>query len=92
HVDAEFRAANQVDLPIWVYRGDGPYAGYGQVDNRRAVAAGLSFRPLDTTIRELLAWFGSLPTERQATLRAGITREREAELLAQWHARQGATG
>ncbi|MBE2292578.1 MAG: SDR family oxidoreductase [Xanthomonadaceae bacterium] len=92
HVDAEFLAANQVDLPIWVYRGDGPYAGYGQVDNRRAVAAGLSFRPLDTTIRELLAWFGSLPAERQATLRAGITREREAELLAQWHARQGATG
>lgn len=92
HVSPEFVDEKQVELPIWVPRGEGPYAGYGQVDNRRAIAAGLSFRPLQTTIRELLDWFGSLPSERQASLRAGITREREAELLREWHARRAATG
>ena len=92
HVTPDFVAEEQIDLPIWVDRGQGPYAGYGRVDNRRAVAAGLTFRPLDTTIEDLLAWFGSLPAERQARLRAGISREREAELLAAWHARQPTVG
>lgn len=87
HVPAEFLVEHEVGLPIWVYRGDGPYAGYGQVSNARALAAGLTFRPLATTIAETLDWFGSLPAERQAKLRAGISREREAELLKAWHAR-----
>src|SRR5690606_11683699 len=82
--------AQKVDLPIWVPRNRGPYAGYGQVSNARALAAGLSFRPLATTVADLLAWFGSLPAERQSALRAGIDRAREAELLRAWHARGGA--
>jgi 2'-hydroxyisoflavone reductase len=87
HVAPEFVVEKQIDLPIWVYRGDGPYAGYGQVGNARAIAAGLAFRPLATTVAETLEWFGGLPAERQAVLRAGITRERETELLRAWHAR-----
>ncbi|AKC88029.1 NAD-dependent epimerase/dehydratase family protein [Pseudoxanthomonas suwonensis] len=90
HVPAEFVVENKLDLPIWVYRGDGPYAGYGQVSNARAVGAGLTFRPLATTVAETLEWFGSLPAERQAKLRAGIPREREAEVLKAWHARAAA--
>jgi len=89
HVAPEFMVEKQIDLPIWVYRGDGPYAGYGQVGNARAIAAGLTFRPLATTVAETLEWFSGLPPERQADLRAGITREREAELLRAWHARGG---
>ena len=89
HVTPAFLDGKQVDLPIWVPRGEGPYAGYGQVSHARALAAGLTFRPLETTITDLLAWFSSLPPERQSKLRAGITREREAELLAEWHARAG---
>ena len=69
-------------------RTSGPYAGYGAVSNARAIAAGLTFRPLATTVTDLLAWFRSQPAERQATLRAGITREQEAELLKAWHARK----
>ena len=87
HVTPEFLEEHEVGLPIWVPRGEGPYAGYGQVSNARAVAAGLTFRPLDTTIAETLAWFAAQPAERQAKLRAGISREREAELLKAWHAR-----
>ncbi|RZA31121.1 MAG: NAD-dependent epimerase/dehydratase family protein [Lysobacteraceae bacterium] len=90
HVTPEFIEKHQVELPIWVSSRAGPYAGYGQVSNARALQAGLSFRPLATTVADLLAWFRSLPAERQASLRAGITRQREAELLKAWHAGQGA--
>jgi len=89
HVDPEFLEAQGVELPIWVPRNRGPYAGYGQVSNARAVAAGLTFRPLANTVADLLAWYRSLPAERQAKPRAGIDRQREAELLRAWHARAG---
>ncbi len=89
HVAPEFLEEKQVDAPIWVSSKGGPYAGYGQVSNARARAAGLMFRPLATTVADLLAWFRALPAERHAKLKAGMTREREAELLAAWHARSG---
>lgn len=91
HVDPSFLEANEVGLPIWVSAKAGPYSGYGRVSNARALAAGLSFRPLATTVADLLDWFRSLPAERQATLRAGISREREAEVLAKWHQRSTAS-
>ncbi|MFB9069040.1 NAD-dependent epimerase/dehydratase family protein [Pseudofulvimonas gallinarii] len=87
HVTPEFLEANEAGLPIWVSSKAGPYSGYGRVSNARALEAGLTFRPLATTVADLLAWFRSLPAERQATLRAGLTRDREAELLRAWHAR-----
>lgn len=89
HVPPAFLDEQQVGLPIWVPSKDNPYAGYGAVSNQRAIAAGLTFRPLATTVEDLLAWFRSLPAERQAKLGAGITREKEAELLKAWHARKG---
>ncbi len=89
HVTPEFLEEQKVEeLPIWVSSKSGPYAGYGQVGNARAIEAGLTFRPLATTVTDLLAWFRSLPAERQATLKSGITREREAELLKAWHERK----
>jgi 2'-hydroxyisoflavone reductase len=75
------------ELPIWS-PANGEYGGFGSVSNARAIGAGLTFRPLATTVADLLEWFRSQPAERQATLRAGITREREAQLLAAWHGRR----
>src|SRR5215472_19388060 len=49
---------------------------------RRAITAGLIYRPLPLTSADTLGWFLTLPVERQAKLRAGVTPEREAELLA----------
>jgi 2'-hydroxyisoflavone reductase len=89
HVTPEFIDKNEVALPIWVPREGTPYSGYGAVSNARAIAAGLTFRPLATTVAELLAWYRSLPADRQAEVRAGITREKEAELLKAWHAQPG---
>lgn len=87
HVTPEFLEQNEVGLPIWVSAKEGPYSGYGRVSNAKAIAAGLTFRPLATTVADLLAWYRGLPAERQAEVRAGITRERETELLKAWHAR-----
>ena len=86
HVSPEFIEKNEVGLPIWVPREGTPFSGYGAVSNARAIAAGLTFRPLATTVADLLAWYRGLPEARQAEVRAGITRDKEAELLKAWHA------
>jgi len=89
-VASDWLAAKEVngwsDLPVWL-PGQGQTAGFHRRSNRAAVAAGLTFRPLPTTAAETLAWFRTLPAERQAKLKAGLTAEREADLLAQWKAR-----
>ena len=91
HVPVSFLEEQKVEeLPIWVPSKDNPYAGYGQVSNAKAIAAGLTFRPFATTVQELLEWFRALPADRQKELRAGLKREREAEVLKAWHARGAA--
>lgn len=90
HVPADFLAEQGIafgaDLPIWFPAGH-RFAGFGQVDNRRATEAGLRFRPLATTVTDLLAWHRGLPEARQQAVRAGMSRDREAALLLAWHAR-----
>ena len=73
--------AEPIDLPIWAPP-EGESAGFHLVNVDRAKKAGLTFRPIDTTIVDLLAWFNGLPEERKAKRRAGLTPEREAALLA----------
>jgi 2'-hydroxyisoflavone reductase len=92
-VPADFLDAQKVspwgDMPVWV-PGAGDTAGFGRRSNGRAVAAGLAFRPLATTAKDTLAWWKSQPAERQAKpLKAGITPEREAQVLAAWKAKKG---
>ncbi len=69
------------DMPVWV-PGVGESAGFGRISVARAVAAGLTFRPLATTASDTLAWFKSQPAERQSTLRAGLDTAREKKVLA----------
>jgi 2'-hydroxyisoflavone reductase len=92
HVPAEFLAAQKVspwgDLPAWV-PGRGETAGFSRVSAAKSIAAGLTYRPLATTVMDLLAWFRALPPERQAKLRAGLTPEREAAALKAWRERNG---
>ena len=71
------------DMPVWAGADD----GITRTNIGRALAKGLTFRPFDDTSRDTLAWFKSLPQDRQAKMRAGITPEREAEVLAAWHKR-----
>ena len=88
-VPTTFLEAEQVspwsDLPVWV-PGEGESAGFARRSIARARAAGLTFRSLAATAADTLAWFRAQPPARQAKLRAGLTPEREAELLARWRA------
>jgi 2'-hydroxyisoflavone reductase len=59
----------------------GEFAGASLVSSARAVAKGLRFRSVETTVRDLLAWHEQRPAEQKQKLRAGLTPEREAELL-----------
>ena len=74
------------DMPVWVPPA-GEDGGMGAVRIKRALEKGLTFRPLAETARETLAWFKSQPRERQEKLKAGLTKEREVEVLTAWHKR-----
>jgi len=84
-VPANFLAQQKVeawsDMPVWA----GDELGLARTKINRALAKGLTFRPLAETARDTLAWFKSQPQDRQSKLRAGLPPEREAEVLAAWH-------
>jgi 2'-hydroxyisoflavone reductase len=86
---ADVLKANNVsawsDMPVW-FAGEGKTLGFHRRDFSRAKAEGLTYRPLPLTAADTLAWFRTLPSERQGKLRAGLTSEREAELLAKLRA------
>jgi 2'-hydroxyisoflavone reductase len=88
-VPADFLQQEKVeawsDMPVWT----GEESGMARTSIARALAKGLTFHPLAETARDTLAWFKSQPQDRQAKLRAGLTPEREAEVLAQWHKQHG---
>ena len=83
-IDPEFLAEHEVEpwmeLPLWL---PGPeYAGMTNVSSDRALAAGLTTRPLADTIRDTLAWVrsGDAPSDPPA----GLAREKERQILAAW--------
>jgi 2'-hydroxyisoflavone reductase len=58
------------------------------IKNGRAIKAGLTFRPLDVTVRDTLAWWPTVPEARRTKPHFTITPEMEAKALADWHARK----
>src|SRR5438874_3897052 len=72
------------DMPVWT----GEESGMARTNISRALSKELTFRPLAETARDALAWFKSQPQDRQSKIKAGLTREREAEVLAAWHNQQ----
>lgn len=67
------------DVPAWA---PGDPTMYVSVE--RSVAAGLTFRPLAVTALDTLEWDKARPAAERAKRAAGMTRAREAELLAMW--------
>ena len=72
-------------MPVWMPPIEGRQ-GFARFDLTPELEAGLTFRPLAVTARDTLDYHFSRPPERQARFRAGISAEREAEVLAAWHA------
>jgi 2'-hydroxyisoflavone reductase len=87
-VNADFLAAHKVepwsDMPVWVPP-KGEEGGLSRTSIKRALSKGLTFRPLPVTALDTLGWFRMQLGSRQAMLKAGLTPEREKEVLAAWH-------
>jgi 2'-hydroxyisoflavone reductase len=89
-VDEAFLVERKVgaweELPMWVpVTTSTEHAGIMRVDVRRAVAAGLEFRPLSETVRDTLAWERGRGAHEW---RSGLARDKEKVLLEEW--KQGA--
>jgi 2'-hydroxyisoflavone reductase len=73
-----------MEVPLWMP--DRPeMAGFFAIDCGNAFAAGLTFRPLEETVRDTLEWDRTRAAD--APRRAGLAPEREAELLGEWRAK-----
>lgn len=92
-VDWKFLEKHEVapwaEMPMWIPAEEDP--GFGTASNARAVAAGLKFRPVVDTAKDTLAWLENLPADMKPEQRvraksSGISREKEAKVLAAWHA------
>jgi 2'-hydroxyisoflavone reductase len=92
-VPADFLTAQGVrgwrHMPVWIPP-VGPTAGFARRSIAKAVAAGLTFRPLADTAKVTLDWHKTRPeAEQKAMLEgaiAGISPAKEAEVLAAWKA------
>jgi 2'-hydroxyisoflavone reductase len=89
HSDADFKWASLEflkehnvqawsDLPAWL-PDVGDEAGFSRIDISKAMNAGLTFRPLEYTVRDTLNWVASWPQGHE--WKAGLKDEREQELL-----------
>jgi len=75
---AQHNVAPWIELPAWLPE-VGEDAGFAHVNVSKAIAAGLTFRPLEQTVRDTLDWAMTRPPEHE--WRAGLKAEREQELL-----------
>ena len=98
-VPVEFLESQKVgpwrDMPVWVPP-DAESKGFAQRDISKALAAGLTFRPLAVTAKDTLDWNATRPAPELAAIArgqvAGISPQREAEVLAAWKSKQRASG
>lgn len=79
----EFMAQHEVrpwtELPLWIPAAS-ESASIANADSSRAIAAGLTIRPIAETVRDTLAW-ARAAEKRPGGLKAGMAPEREAALL-----------
>jgi 2'-hydroxyisoflavone reductase len=72
------------DMPLWLPEEAAPHLkGFMFISCDKAVAAGLTFRPLNDTIASTLAWY---QTNSSDELKAGLDLNREQSLLGKLHA------
>lgn len=85
--DYDFLVAHKIEESIpWALLRGNDY-GMMSIRNDRAVAAGLTFRPLATTLRDTLSWWPTVPAARREKPRFTITPEIEDVAIRDWKAR-----
>jgi 2'-hydroxyisoflavone reductase len=88
--DHEWLEEHQVDFLIpWILP-VGDEVGHMTVSNERALAAGMTLRPLARTILDVMAWWRSdaVLDEVREGVRFPLTPEQEVELIAAWKGRK----
>jgi 2'-hydroxyisoflavone reductase len=96
-VPVDFLESQQIrgwrHMPVWVPQTP-DNAGFSTRGIAKALAKGLTFRPLAVTAKDVLDWSRTRTDEQKQALAegkvAGISAVREAEVLAAWHAKQKA--
>ncbi len=72
-------------VPLWV---PPDYGYFFRADVRKAIQAGLAYRPLADTTRDTLEWLktpaGQAKPVSRMGIESGLTPQREAEMLAEW--------
>jgi 2'-hydroxyisoflavone reductase len=95
-VDQDFLEQNEVtpwqELPIWLPENAG-FDGMMTTSIAKAVAEGLTFRPLVETVQDTWNWMNTPPDASGAAKRvmetnAGLAPEKETAVLEKWHNRQ----
>ncbi|HEX7004552.1 MAG TPA: NAD-dependent epimerase/dehydratase family protein [Trueperaceae bacterium] len=85
-VDEQFLLEREVqpfiEMPLWI---PGDHVNFSRVDGGRAIEQGLVIRGAEDTVRATLEWHRRQEAREP---RAGMSREREAELLSAWNARE----
>ena len=76
------------EMPVWRPPVEGS-EGFARFDLTPEVEAGLTFRPLADTAAATLEYHYSRPAERRQNFRAGLSAERERDVLAAWHSSRG---
>jgi 2'-hydroxyisoflavone reductase len=77
------KVASWSELPLWLPEEAAPHLkGFMFISPDKAIAAGLTVRPLSETIRDTLTWY---QTNRADELKAGLDRDKERALLYKWH-------
>lgn len=70
------------ELPLWVPEDHPDFGGFMLARSERAVAAGLTFRPLEQTVADTLAWSREVPDEPPSPEKVTpLSPEREQALL-----------
>jgi 2'-hydroxyisoflavone reductase len=90
-VDDAFMKAENIqpwgDMPAWFPPGPGMDRP-AIASNAKAIANGLKFRPLETTVADTLAWHKA-ERPKDYKLQAGLDPAREQDLVAKWKAKAG---
>jgi len=88
-VDEAFLLQNEVqpwiEMPMWLPTENPEFSGMFAIHGEKAIKAGLIHRPIQETIGDTLAWAQTRPDGTK--MRAGISHQRERELIRLWKAR-----
>ena len=83
----EHKVQPWTEMPLWIpetfiRRETKPWKGGFSISINSAIKAGLTFRRLEDTVMDVYVWMKSI---EEWELKAGISGEREKELLEKWY-------